>query len=109
MKSFRVADAFCARRREGPYRFIQNRSRTSVVAPKSGAAAEKSGTVSQAACSLPSPARRGVNPRFPNRRASVFPPSLALTYSVLQNACELGEEQIMCFSIRKDLTVNQPQ
>ncbi len=42
MKSFRVADAFCARRREGPYRFIQNRSRTSVVAPKSGAAAEKS-------------------------------------------------------------------
>src|SRR5437762_9419913 len=42
MKIFRAADAFCARRREGPYRFIQNRSRTSVVAPKSGAAAEKS-------------------------------------------------------------------
>ena len=41
MKIFRAADAFCARRREGPYRFIQNRSRTSVVAPKSGAAAEK--------------------------------------------------------------------
>jgi hypothetical protein len=31
-----------ARRREGPYRFIQNRSRTSVVALKSDAAAEKS-------------------------------------------------------------------
>src|SRR5258708_2077100 len=35
----RAADAFYARRREGPYRFIQNRSRTSV---KSDAAAEKS-------------------------------------------------------------------
>src|SRR5437762_614671 len=42
MKIFRAADAFCASRREGPYRFIQNRSRTSVVAPKNGAAAEKS-------------------------------------------------------------------
>ena len=31
-----------ARRREGPYRLIQNRSRTSVVALKSDAAAEKS-------------------------------------------------------------------
>ena len=41
-KSFRAADAFSARRREGPYRFIQNRSRTSVVALKSNAAAEKS-------------------------------------------------------------------
>src|SRR5712671_2918719 len=38
----RAADAFYARRREGPYRFIQNRSRTSVVALKSDAAAEKS-------------------------------------------------------------------
>src|SRR6266403_2215178 len=41
-KILRAADAFCARRREGPYRFIQNRSRTSVVALKSDAAAEKS-------------------------------------------------------------------
>ena len=38
----RAADAFYAQRREGPYRFIQNRSRTSVVALKSDAAAEKS-------------------------------------------------------------------
>jgi hypothetical protein len=38
----RTADAFYARRREGPYRFIQNRLRTSVVALKSDAAAEKS-------------------------------------------------------------------
>ena len=38
----RAADAFYARRCEGPYRFIQNRSRTSVVALKSVAAAEKS-------------------------------------------------------------------
>src|SRR3981189_2255838 len=38
---FRAADAFYARRREGPYRFIQNRSRISVVALKSDAAAEK--------------------------------------------------------------------
>ena len=38
----RAADALYARRREGPYRFIQNRSRTSVVALKSNAAAEKS-------------------------------------------------------------------
>jgi hypothetical protein len=41
-KILRAADAFCARRREGPYRFIQNRSRTSVLALKSDAAAEKS-------------------------------------------------------------------
>src|ERR1700693_6196147 len=41
-KILRAADAFYARRREGPYRFIQNRSRTSVVALKSEAAAEKS-------------------------------------------------------------------
>src|SRR3977135_1294068 len=40
-KIFRAADAFYARRREGPYRFIQNRSRISVVALKSDAAAEK--------------------------------------------------------------------
>lgn len=37
-----AADAFYARRREGPYRFIQNRSRASVVALKGDAAAEKS-------------------------------------------------------------------
>src|SRR5258705_13827790 len=36
------ADAFSGRRREGPDRFIQNRSRTSVVARKGDAAAEKS-------------------------------------------------------------------
>jgi hypothetical protein len=41
-KILRAADAFYARRREGPYRFIQNRSRTSLVALKSDAAAEKS-------------------------------------------------------------------
>jgi hypothetical protein len=41
-KIFRAADAFYARRREGPYRFTQNRSRTSVLALKSDAAAEKS-------------------------------------------------------------------
>jgi hypothetical protein len=39
-KILRAADAFCARRREGPY--IQNRSRTSVVALQSDAATEKS-------------------------------------------------------------------
>jgi hypothetical protein len=33
-KIFRAADAFYGRRREGPYRFIQNRSRTSLVALK---------------------------------------------------------------------------
>jgi len=38
----RAVDASSARRREGPNRFIQNRSRTSVVALKSDAAAEKS-------------------------------------------------------------------
>jgi len=38
----RAADALYARRREGPYRFIQNRPRTSVVALKSNAAAEMS-------------------------------------------------------------------
>jgi|SRR5450631_350656 hypothetical protein len=41
-KILRAADAFYARQREGPYRFIQNRSRTSVVALKSDAAAKKS-------------------------------------------------------------------
>ena len=41
-KILRAADAFCARRREGPYRFIQNRPGTSVVALKSDTAAEKS-------------------------------------------------------------------
>src|SRR3979490_1569751 len=40
-KIFRAADAFYPRRREGPYRFIQNRSRVAVVALKSDAAAEK--------------------------------------------------------------------
>src|SRR5450631_843730 len=38
----RAAGAFYARRREGPCRFIQKRSRASVVALKSEAAAEKS-------------------------------------------------------------------
>ena len=41
-KILRAADASSARRREGPNRFTQNRSRTSVVALKSDAAAEKS-------------------------------------------------------------------
>jgi hypothetical protein len=41
-KSLRAADASYARRREGPYRFIQNRSRTSVAAMRSKAEAEKS-------------------------------------------------------------------
>jgi hypothetical protein len=42
-KILRAADAFYARRREGPYRFIQNRSLASVGALKSdAAAAEKS-------------------------------------------------------------------
>jgi hypothetical protein len=41
-KSFRAADAFYERRREGPYRFIQNRSRISVEALRSDATAEKS-------------------------------------------------------------------
>src|SRR3954469_11009067 len=40
-KILRAADASSERRREGPYRFIQNRSRISVVALKSDAAAEK--------------------------------------------------------------------
>jgi hypothetical protein len=40
-KMTRAADALYARRREGPYRFTQNRSRTSVVALKSDAAGEK--------------------------------------------------------------------
>jgi hypothetical protein len=39
---FRAADAFYARRREGPYRFIQNRPRTFLVALKSDAVAETS-------------------------------------------------------------------
>jgi hypothetical protein len=38
-KILRTDDAFCAWRREGPYRFITNRSRTSVVALKSDTAA----------------------------------------------------------------------
>jgi len=37
-----AADALYARQHEEPYRFIQNRSRTSVLALKSDAAAEKS-------------------------------------------------------------------
>src|SRR5205085_7397825 len=41
-KILRAADASSERRREGPYRFIENRSRISVVAMKSDAAAEKS-------------------------------------------------------------------
>jgi hypothetical protein len=41
-KILRAADAFYARRREGPYCFIQHRSRTSVLVLKSDAAAEKS-------------------------------------------------------------------
>ena len=41
-KIIRAADAFYAQRREGPYRFTQNRSWTSGVALKSDAAAEKS-------------------------------------------------------------------
>ena len=41
-KILRAADAFCARRCEGPCRLIQNRSRTSVVALKSDAATERS-------------------------------------------------------------------
>jgi hypothetical protein len=39
---FRAADAFYERRREGPYRYIQNRPGTSVVALKSNTGAEKS-------------------------------------------------------------------
>jgi hypothetical protein len=41
-KILRAADALYARQREGPYRFIQNRSRTSIVTWKSDAWAEKS-------------------------------------------------------------------
>jgi hypothetical protein len=41
-KFFRAADAFYERRREGPYRFIQNQPGISAVALKSNAAAEKS-------------------------------------------------------------------
>src|SRR5437868_439688 len=41
-KILRAADALYARQREGPYRFIQNRSRTTAVALKSDAVAEKS-------------------------------------------------------------------
>jgi len=41
-KLLRAADASYARRREGPYRFTKNRSRTSGVALKSDPAAEKS-------------------------------------------------------------------
>jgi hypothetical protein len=39
---FRAADAFYARRREGPYRFVQNRPRTFVAVLNSELAAEKS-------------------------------------------------------------------
>jgi hypothetical protein len=41
-KFLRAADAFYERRREGPYRFIQNRPGTSIVALKSVTAAEES-------------------------------------------------------------------
>src|SRR5471032_3646255 len=41
-KILRAADAFYAWRREGPYRFIQNRSRAPVAALKSDAEAERS-------------------------------------------------------------------
>ena len=41
-KILRAADAFYARRREGPYRFVQNRPRTFVAELNSDAAAEKS-------------------------------------------------------------------
>ena len=41
-KILRTADAFYAWRREGPYRFIQNRPRTFLAALKSYGAAEKS-------------------------------------------------------------------
>jgi hypothetical protein len=41
-KLFRAADAFCERRREGPYRFVQNRPWTSVAALKSDTVEEKS-------------------------------------------------------------------
>jgi hypothetical protein len=41
-KILRTADAFSAWRREGPYRFIQNRPRTFLAALKSYGAAEKS-------------------------------------------------------------------
>src|SRR5947208_16268444 len=40
-KILRAADAFCARRSEGPYRFIRNRSRSFVMALKSDAEAER--------------------------------------------------------------------
>jgi hypothetical protein len=39
-KILRATDAFYARRRKGPYRFMQNRSRASVTALKSDAATE---------------------------------------------------------------------
>ena len=41
-KILRAADALYARQREGPYRFIQNRPETSMVALKSDTAAEES-------------------------------------------------------------------
>jgi hypothetical protein len=41
-KILRANDAFDARRCEGPYRFIQNRSRAFVLALRGGAATEKS-------------------------------------------------------------------
>ena len=41
MVDLRAADAFYRRRREGPYRFIQNQSPASVVPLTSDAAAER--------------------------------------------------------------------
>jgi hypothetical protein len=41
-KILKAADAFCARRHEGPHRFIQNRSRISAVALNSDAVGENS-------------------------------------------------------------------
>jgi len=41
-KVLKAADAFCARRHEGPHRFIQNRSRISAVALNSDAVGENS-------------------------------------------------------------------
>ena len=41
-KFLRAADTFYERRREGPYRFIQNRPGTSIVALKSDTAADES-------------------------------------------------------------------
>ncbi len=40
-KILRAADTLCERRHEGPYRFLQNRSRTFLVALKNDATARK--------------------------------------------------------------------